>query len=287
MTRLRFGPGLLVTAAFIGPGTLVTASRAGAGYGVTLLWAVLFSVAATGILQDMAARVGLAGRCGLAEAIRDSLANRWLQVGALGLITGTILVGTAAFQTGNLLGAALGLNLLSGLPAAALAISVGGLAAGVLMTGTYQTIQNTLVGLVGLMSLVFCAVAVLTAPDLGDLITGILIPRIPPGSLLTVLALIGTTFVSYNLFLHASTVLECWPDADRNDENLRESRRDTVFAVALGGLITAAVIVASAPPRSSARARTRPTPPRLPTSWSRSSGTPRQSSLVSGSSPPG
>ncbi len=105
MTRLRFGPGLLVTAAFIGPGTLVTASRAGAGYGVTLLWAVLFSVAATGILQDMAARVGLAGRRGLAEAIRDSLANRWIRVGALGLITGTILVGTAAFQTGNLIGA--------------------------------------------------------------------------------------------------------------------------------------------------------------------------------------
>ena len=246
MTRLRFGPSLLVTAAFIGPGTLVTASRAGAGYGVTLLWAVLFSVAATGILQDMAARVGLAGRRGLAEAIRDSLANRWIRVGALGLITGTILVGTAAFQTGNLIGAALGLNLLLG-PAAALALGVGGLAAGVLMTGTYQTIQNTLVGLVGLMGLVFCAVAVLTAPDLGDLIAGILIPRLPPGSLLTVLALIGTTFVSYNLFLHANTVLERWPDAGRNDENLRESRRDTVFAVALGGLITAAVIVASAP----------------------------------------
>ena len=108
-------------------------------------------------------------------------------------------------QTGNLIGAALGLNLLLGLPAAALALGVGGLAAGVLMTGTYQTIQNTLVGLVGLMGLVFCAVAVLTAPDLGDLIAGILIPRLPPGSLLTVLALIGTTFVSYNLFLHANT----------------------------------------------------------------------------------
>ena len=67
MNRLRFGPGLLVTAAFIGPGILVTASRAGAGYGVTLLWAILFSVAATAIIQDMAARVGLAGRRGLAE----------------------------------------------------------------------------------------------------------------------------------------------------------------------------------------------------------------------------
>ena len=245
MKRLRFGPGLLVTAAFIGPGTIVTASRAGAGYGVTLLWAVLFSVAATVILQDMAARVGLAGRRGLAEAIRDSLDNRRIRVGALGLITVTILVGNAAFQTGNLIGASLGLSLLSGLPQEALALVVGGLAAGLLLTGTYQTIQNALVCLVGLMSIVFCAVAGFTAPDIGDLIAGVLIPRLPPGSLLTVLALIGTTFVSYNLFLHASTALERWPDASRNDENIRESRRDTVFSVVLGGLITAAVVVAA------------------------------------------
>ena len=115
------------------------------------------------------------------------------------------------------------------------------------MTGTYRTIQNALVCLVGLMSIVFCAVAVLTAPDIGDLIAGVLIPRMPPGSLLTVLALIGTTFVSYNLFLHASTSLERWPDAGRNDENIRESRRDTLFSVVLGGLITAAVVVASSP----------------------------------------
>ena len=247
MKRFRFGPGLLVTAAFIGPGTIVTASRAGAGYGVTLLWAVLFSVVATVILQDMAARVGLAGRRGLAEAIRDSLDNRWIRVGALGLITVTILVGNAAFQTGNLIGASLGLSLLSGLPQEALALVVGGLVGGLLLTGTYQTIQNALVCLVGLMSLVFCAVAGLTAADISDLIAGVLIPRLPPGSLLTVLALIGTTFVSYNLFLHASTALERWPDASRNDENIRESRRDTVFSVVLGGLITAAVVVAASP----------------------------------------
>ena len=155
--------------------------------------------------------------------------------------------GNAAFQTGNLIGASLGLSLLSGLPQEALALVVGGLAAGLLLTGTYQTIQNALVCLVGLMSIVFCAVAGLTAPDIGDLIAGVLIPRLPPGSLLTVLALIGTTFVSYNLFLHASTALERWPDASRNDENIRESRRDTVFSVVLGGLITAAVVVAASP----------------------------------------
>ncbi len=247
MSRFRAGPGFLVAAAFIGPGTLVTASRAGAAYGTALLWAVLFSVVTTAILQDMAARVGLAGRRGLAEAIRDSLANPRIRAGALGLIATTILVGNAAFQTGNLLGASLGVTLLTGLPQPLLVAVIGGLSGALLMTGTYKTIQNALVALVGLMSVVFFVVAVLTAPDIGDLLSGLLVPRVPPGALLTVLALIGTTVVPYNLFLHASAVLERWPDAEKNDENLGESRRDTLFSVALGGLITAAVVVAAAP----------------------------------------
>ena len=247
MSRFRAGPGFLVAAAFIGPGTLVTASRAGAEYGTALLWAVLFAVVTTAFLQDMAARVGLAGRRGLAEAIRDSLANPRLRAAALGLIATTILVGNAAFQTGNLLGSALGVSLLTDLPPGLLVAIVGGLAGALLMTGAYKTIQNALVGLVGLMSVVFFVVAVLTAPDVGDLLSGLLVPRVPPGSLLTVLALIGTTVVTYNLFLHASAVLERWPDAARNDENVRESRRDTLFSVALGGLITAAVVIAASP----------------------------------------
>ena len=247
MSRFRAGPGFLVAAAFIGPGTLVTASRAGAGYGTALLWAVLFSVVTTAILQDMAARVGLAGRRGLAEAIRDSLANPRIRAGALGLIATTILVGNAAFQTGNLLGASLGVSLLTGLPQGLLVAVVGGLSGALLMTGTYKTIQNALVALVGLMSVVFFVVAVLTAPDIGDLLSGLFVPRVPPGALLTVLALIGTTVVPYNLFLHASAVLERWPDEEKNEDNLRESRRDTLFSVALGGLITAAVVIAASP----------------------------------------
>jgi len=247
MRRFRVGPGFLVAAAFIGPGTLVTASRAGAGYGATLLWTVLFSVVTTVILQDMAARVGLAGRRGLAEAIRDSLANPRVRAAALGLIATTILAGNAAFQTGNLLGASLGVSLLTGLPQGLLVAIVGALAGALLMTGTYRTIQNALVALVGLMSVVFCLTAVLTAPDPRELLSGLLIPRVPPGALLTVLALIGTTVIPYNLFLHASAVLERWPDADRNEENVRESRQDTLCSVALGGLITAAVVVAASP----------------------------------------
>ena len=247
MSKFRVGPGFLVTAAFIGPGTIVTASRAGAGYGTALLWAVLFSVIATMILQDMAARVGLAGRRGLAEAIRDSLADPTARVIVLGLIAVTILVGNAAFQTGNLLGASLGVSLLSGLPQEVLVLVVGGFAGALLLTGTYKAIQNVLVALVGLMSIVFLLVAVLTFPSPGDLLSGLFIPSIPDGALLPVLALIGTTVVSYNLFLHASTTMERWPEASKNDDNIRESRSDTVFSVALGGLITAAVVVSASP----------------------------------------
>jgi len=245
MSRLRPGPGFLVTAAFIGPGTIVTASRAGAGYGATLLWAVLFSVFATCVLQDMAARVGLAGRRGLAEAIRDSLGGRAVRITILGLIAATILIGNAAFQTGNLLGAALGVSLISGIPQPVLVLVIGSAAGLLLLSGAYRAIQNTLVFLVGLMSIVFCVVAAMTAPSPGELLSGLLTPTIPPGSMLTVIALIGTTVVSYNLFLHASTSMERWPEPSRNEENIRESRRDILFSVALGGLITAAVVVAA------------------------------------------
>ncbi len=247
ISRFRAGPGFLVAAAFIGPGTIVTASTAGARYGSSLLWAVLFSVVTTAVLQEMSARVGLAGRRGLAEAIRESLMHPLVRGAALALIAMAILVGNAAFQTGNLLGASLGLSLLAGLPQPLLVVIVGGLAGALLLTGTYKTIQNALVALVGLMSVVFVLVAVLSAPDMGGLVSGLLVPCVPPGALFTVLALVGTTVVPYNLFLHASAVLERWPDADRNQANIHESRVDTLFSVALGGLITAAVLIAASP----------------------------------------
>ena len=105
----KFGPALLVTAAFIGPGTVLTASKAGANYGFSLVWAVIFSVVATIVLQEMAARLGIISGGGLAQAVRDSISTPIGKFLALGLVLGAILLGNAAYQTGNLLGAATGL----------------------------------------------------------------------------------------------------------------------------------------------------------------------------------
>ena len=71
----QIGPGILVTAAFIGPGTVITASLAGANFGYALMWALLFSVAATLILQEMTARLGIVTQQGLAENIRGALSH--------------------------------------------------------------------------------------------------------------------------------------------------------------------------------------------------------------------
>lgn len=245
--RLRsFGPGLLVAAAFIGPGTIVTASRAGTSYGMALLWAVVFSVIATAVLQEMAARVGLVTRKGLSEAIRESFSEPVVRFLSLGLVAVAIALGNAAYETGNLLGASLGLESLSGVSRKPWVFVIAAAASGLLMSGTYRVIQRVLVGLVVLMSFVFLVTAILVEPSLGELGRG-LVPSVPDGSLLTIIALIGTTVVPYNLFLHASTVQEKWPAGMKTDEALAQSRLDTGLSVGLGGLVTIAILVNATP----------------------------------------
>jgi len=242
----RFGPGLLVTAAFIGPGTITTATAAGAGYGHALLWVLLFSVAATIVLQEMSARLGLVTRKGLGEALRTSFADPLVRTMVVVLVVGAIAFGNAAFQTGNIAGAAMGLEVLSGVPRPIWALIVGAAAFVLLGTGTYRIIERLLIVLVAVMSVVFVLTAVMVRPDLTGIVKGMFMPGIPAGSLTMIIALIGTTVVPYNLFLHAAAVREKWPASLPLRQSLRESRVDTAIAVALGGLITLAIVITAA-----------------------------------------
>jgi manganese transport protein len=245
--RLRtLGPGLLVAAAFIGPGTVTTASVAGARFGYALLWAVAFSVVATIVLQEMSARLGLVSGAGLGEALRTSFANRFVRDLAILLVVAAIAFGNAAFQVGNITGAAIGLEALTGLPARTWAIVVGLAAFALLAAGRYRWIERVLVTLVGLMSVVFLTTMIIVRPSLSGMLDGVSIPRVPEGSLLMILALIGTTVVPYNLFLHASAVREKWPASVPLDDALEASRVDTILSIGLGGLVTVAILVAAA-----------------------------------------
>lgn len=243
--RLRsMGPGLLVAAAFIGPGTVTTASVAGAATGFALLWALVFSIFATIVLQEMAARLGIVSRQGLGEALRGAFENpagRWAMVA---LVFVAIGFGTAAFQTGNVSGAALGLEAVTGVGERIWAVVVGLAAMALLATGLYRVIERVLMGLVGLMSVVFVATAIAVRPDLGAVFAG-LVPGIPDGALLTTIGLVGTTVVTYNFFLHAASVQDRW-GAEETGTALSEARFDTVASILLGGLITFAILVTAA-----------------------------------------
>ena len=109
----KFGPGLLVTAAFIGPGTVTKATTAGANYGYALVWAIVFSVFATVVFQEMAARLGIVTKAGLGEAIRQTITNPVIRFLSLSLVVTAIVVGNAAYQAGNIAGAATGLATLT------------------------------------------------------------------------------------------------------------------------------------------------------------------------------
>ena len=84
------------------------------------------------------------------------------------------------------------------------------------------------------MALAFISTFILVKPDFTALFGGLFSPQIPSGSLLTVIALIGTTIVPYNLFLHASAVKAKWHGVDQ----LNAARSDTFLSIGLGGLIT-------------------------------------------------
>lgn len=233
------GPAAIVTAAFIGPGTVTTASLAGASFGYSLLWAMVFSVFATVVLQEMSARLGIVTRMGLGEALRDQFENPLVKYISIFLVISAIGIGCAAYETGNILGGALGLQSVTGI-----SMNVWGPVMGIgafilLYTGSYKLIEKVLICLVVLMSLTFITTAIVVSPDWGQILAGMFVPSVPKGSVFIVMALVGTTVVPYNLFLHSSAVQERWKDSS----GLGEARSDIFISIILGGLISMAVII--------------------------------------------
>ncbi|MCA1849123.1 MAG: Nramp family divalent metal transporter, partial [Actinobacteria bacterium] len=125
---------------------------------------------------------------------------------------------------------------------------VGIAAFALLLSGAYKVIERVLVALVIVMSVVFIltAIIVIRPADVGNILAGAFVPSIPDGALITVVALIGTTVVPYNLFLHASSVQEKWPESVPTREALIESRSDTTISIVLGGIITVAILATGA-----------------------------------------
>lgn len=242
---MRFGPGAMVAAAFIGPGTLTTAATAGASTGVALLWAVAFSIFATWVLQGLVVSVSLATDRDLAQLIRDRQAESkiWLVMASLVILA--IGFGNAAYQSGNIAGAAVGLGVLLPLPKMAIVLALASLAGLLIALNNYRLIERVLVLLVALMAAIFVGLALWLLPEVwntGRMTTGVDVAD--DGNLKLVLALIGTTVVPYNLFLHSRAVLE--RRCSQPEEPTEALQRESTAAIVVGGVITVAVVIVAA-----------------------------------------
>ena len=134
--------GLIVTAAFIGPGTVTTATLAGAQFGYALMWALLFSVFATIVIQDMASRLGIVSQMGLAEALHKTISQPLLKLFMVLLVVSAIGIGNAAYEAGNITGAALGLASVTTYPLTNWLGIISIIAAIVLASGSIRLVER-------------------------------------------------------------------------------------------------------------------------------------------------
>ena len=245
--RITIGPAALITAAFIGPGTITLCILAGVTHGYSLLWAMLLSIFITIFIQNTAARIAWTTRKGLAQSSLEQSNNALIRLLLGLLLIGAILIGNAAYEAGNLSGALIGLKGILAMDKLTfggsldwfpllLGLGVGGL----LIAGSFTFLKNSLIAIVVLMSGSFLLTAIMTKPDLGFVLEGLFVPSFKTEEILTIVGLLGTTVVPYNLFLHAALV------AQSPNVPFSEIKKDTLVAIGLGGIISLCIIISAA-----------------------------------------
>lgn len=241
MQKLKnMGPAAIITSAFIGPGTITTATLVGVKFQYALLWAVVFSGIALIVLMEMSSRIAIASHKNVIDAAialkPESRGWRLFVQIFVGLAVG---ISCFAFQSGNEIGASAGLQDITGMPqwVSALIIGVIALIAALASNKVLETIMQVFVSVMGVL---FLVTAIAVAPNLGQVVTG-LVPVVPEGGLMNTMALIGTTLIGMNLILHSITSQGKYTSI----EELPDARFDIRFNIIIGIIITASILITS------------------------------------------
>ncbi len=224
----------VLSAAFIGPGTVTVATKAGHGFGLSLLWALVFSTAACIVLQEASARVAAVSGKDLAAALRERFEGTPWRWPVVLLVAGAIGVGSAAYQAGNVLGAGAGAALVVDVDRRVVTVAVSAVAFLLLWIGSTRQLATLLGALVAVMGGAFLWTAFSLAPDPGEALAAAVTPTVPDGATWLAVGLVGTTVVPYNLFL-GSGLARGWTAG--------RIRLGIVVAVGLGGLVSMGVLV--------------------------------------------
>ncbi|HZV12649.1 MAG TPA: Nramp family divalent metal transporter [Candidatus Kapabacteria bacterium] len=241
------GPAFLVSVGYIDPGNWATNIAAGSDFNYTLLWVILVSNVIAIVLQALAAKLGLASGRNLAELCRERFSPATTT--ALWIVMEIAMMAT---DIAEFLGAALGFHILFGITmpiAALLTVVAVYIILGVERFG-FRKVEFAIIGLVSVVGLCYVVELLMAKPDAGAIASGLVIPVLPPGSILVAVGIIGATVMPHNLFLHSEIIKTRLDMMRTHGWTLRHVIRfafiDCLVALNISFLINAAMIVMAA-----------------------------------------
>ena len=238
------GPGLLVTVGFIDPGNWASNMAAGSTFGYTLLWVATLSTIMLIVLQHNVAHLGIVtGEC-LAESC-SHLLRPWVAR----LVLGSALLATVATMMAEVLGGAIALNMLFGIPEKIGSVLTAAAALALLLTNSYGKIERIIIGFVSLIGLAFLVEIAMVRVDWPAAAVGWVVPAMPAGSSTIIVSVLGAVVMPHNLFLH-SEVIQSQHYEGQGEEVVRERLDhefvDTLFSMIVGWAINSAMVILAA-----------------------------------------
>ncbi len=242
---LRYiGPGFIVTVGFIDPGNWAANIAAGALYGYKLLWMVTLSTFMLVVLQHNAAHLGIVTGLCLSEA-----STRFFPRLISRIFLASAVLASVSTALAEILGAAIGLKMLSGLPVPAGAVLTVLLVLWMLFSNSYRRLERWIIGFVSLIGLSVIAELFIVRLQWTDALECLLVPSFPDGSLPIVMSVLGAVVMPHNLFLHSEIIQSRQWNLETEEVVKRQLAlefTDTIVAMAAGWAINAALIIAAA-----------------------------------------
>lgn len=238
------GPGLLVTVGFIDPGNWASNLAAGADYGYTLLWMVSLSTVMLIILQHNVAHLGIATGLCLSEATMTYIRPKYAK-----MILWTAMGASVSTSLAEILGGAIALEMLFGIPVRIGAILTTVFVCIMLFTNSYRVIERWIIAFVSIIGLSFIYELSLVHIDWGEAVLAWVTPSFPKGPMVVIMSVLGAVVMPHNLFLH-SEVIQSRQWNLEDDKVIRRQLRyefwDTFLSMMIGWAINSAMILLAA-----------------------------------------
>jgi manganese transport protein len=240
------GPAVITSVAYMDPGNFATNIEAGAGYGYDLLWVAVGANLVATLFQALSAKIGIATGRNLAELCREHFApavayTMWL----------ASEIGAMATELAELLGAALALTLLCGMPllASLLLVAIATYAALRLQCSGFRPVEILIGGLVVVIVAGYLLELVIAPPHWRAPAVGVLVPRLAEtGSITLAVAIVGATVMPHAIYLHSGLTQARFPFADARQRRtvLGISNQEVWLALGAAGIVNIAMIALAA-----------------------------------------